>query len=265
MLFDRHFDRPGPGVNTDEPRKKGIARFAELIGRDFVDYWKAGGLAMLCMLPGMLGVSISLAAGGLLPALLCGLIGGAIAAPCQTGLFDTVARTLRDEPGFWWHNYRTAVARNARAALVPGALVGLLTAASATLFYALLLNGGSPVLWGCAVLSLMLLAGGWAYYMLQLVLLDMPGGQLLRNTFLLWIGYLPRTFLAAAIQIVYWGGILLLSPYSLPVLLLTSAWLPVAGSALAIYAPLEKVFSVEENVRRLHERARAETEQDADR
>ena len=46
-LFTRNFDKPGPGVSPDAPRKKGAARFFEILGRDFSTIWLAGILAML--------------------------------------------------------------------------------------------------------------------------------------------------------------------------------------------------------------------------
>ena len=33
-LFHSNFDRPGPGVAPDAPRKKGAARFFEILGRE---------------------------------------------------------------------------------------------------------------------------------------------------------------------------------------------------------------------------------------
>lgn len=38
-LFNFHFDRPGPGVSPDAPRKKGPARFFEILGRDLMSFY----------------------------------------------------------------------------------------------------------------------------------------------------------------------------------------------------------------------------------
>ena len=54
-LFMRNFDKPGPGVSPDAPRKKGAARFSEILGRDFSTIWLAGILAMLGGLPPVSG------------------------------------------------------------------------------------------------------------------------------------------------------------------------------------------------------------------
>ena len=41
------FTRPGPGVRPDAPRKKGVARLAEIMGRDMWNFFRAGFLAFL--------------------------------------------------------------------------------------------------------------------------------------------------------------------------------------------------------------------------
>ena len=49
-LFHQNFDKPGPGVSPDAPRKKGAARFFEILGRDFSTIWMAGLLALILSL-----------------------------------------------------------------------------------------------------------------------------------------------------------------------------------------------------------------------
>ena len=46
--------------------------------------------------------------------LLAGIIGGLIAGPELSAMADTVLRSLRDEPGYWWETYRRVWKRNAR-------------------------------------------------------------------------------------------------------------------------------------------------------
>ena len=50
-IFNRDFNKPGPGVNKDEPRKKGAARFFELLTRDFGDLIKLNLLFCVCAIP----------------------------------------------------------------------------------------------------------------------------------------------------------------------------------------------------------------------
>ncbi|MCI2047228.1 MAG: hypothetical protein LKJ90_05895 [Faecalibacterium sp.] len=261
MLFDRHYDKAGPGVSEGEPRKKGALRFFEVLFRDFGSYWKAGILALLCLLPGVTGVVIGLSGGGLLFALLSGLVGGILAAPCMVGLFDTIVRSLRDEPGYWWHTYKMAVKRSAKASLLPGALSGLFVTASILILY-ILLNTSAASLpgWLLAAAYLLLTAGALPYLWMQVALLDLKPLQLLKNTFSLWFAYFPRTMLAAAFEIAYWLLIFLFFPYTELVLLLTSLWLPALLAAFAVYIPVEKAFNIEKTVRALHEKQRAEAD-----
>ena len=111
-LFTRNFDKPGPGVSPDAPRKKGAARFFEILGRDFSTIWLAGILAMLGGLPFAAGVWFAVETHSLVPLVIAGVLGGMIAAPQIVGLNDTILRTLRDEPGYWWETYRRAEARH---------------------------------------------------------------------------------------------------------------------------------------------------------
>ena len=56
-LFNFHFDRPGPGVSPDAPRKKGPARFFEILGRDLMSFYLAGLLALVSALPFVCGAA----------------------------------------------------------------------------------------------------------------------------------------------------------------------------------------------------------------
>ena len=128
-LFNFNFDKPGPGVPENAPRKKGLARFWEMFTRDGTAFWCAGMLALLGAVPYMAGVWFAVATHAVLPLLLAGVVGGAVMAPQLVGLNDTILRSLRDEPGYWWATYRRAWKRNAKASLLPGVVFGLLLGA----------------------------------------------------------------------------------------------------------------------------------------
>ena len=84
-LFNFHFDRPGPGVSPDAPRKKGPARFFEILGRDLTSFYLAGLLALVSALPFVFGVWFAVDTHSLVPLLLAGVLGGMIAAPQLCG------------------------------------------------------------------------------------------------------------------------------------------------------------------------------------
>ncbi|MFR8283105.1 MAG: DUF624 domain-containing protein [Faecalibacterium sp.] len=60
--------------------------------------------------------------------LLAAVAAGWLVGPALTGLYDTILRALRDEPGFWWHTYKRAWKQNFRSSLVPGIVFTVLWA-----------------------------------------------------------------------------------------------------------------------------------------
>ena len=136
-LFPR-FDEQVPEPSENLPRKTGLARLWQLASRDLWGNFLAGLLALLGCVPFAGGLVLAVIASSMPLAPLCGLVGGAIAGPELCGLADTLLRGLRDDVGrAWWPTYRRAWRRNAKTALLPGALGGaLLSAQIFTLLHA---------------------------------------------------------------------------------------------------------------------------------
>lgn len=250
-LFHQNFSKPGPGVSPDAPRKKGAARFFEILSRDFSTFWLAGILALISGLPFALGLWFATATHSLIPMLLAGVLGGMLAAPQIVGLHDTILRALRDEPGYWWATYRRTWKRNAKASLLPGAVCGLLLAMEIfTMFH---LSGTGPASKVAILVALILLAGISQYLYAQVALIDIPFAGLLKNSLMLFLGFLPRSALGILWQGLYWALIALFWPLTGFVLLLTSLWLPCFLSLMAIYPPLDKTFSLEKNIKAMRD------------
>lgn len=251
-LFTRDFNKPGPGVSPDAPRKKGAARFFEILGRDFSTIWLAGILALISALPFALGLWFAVSTHSLIPLLAAGILGGMLAAPQIVGLNDTILRALRDEPGYWWATYRRAWKRNAKASLLPGAVCGLLL--SMEIFTAFHLDISANLASGVAVfVALVLLAGISQYIYAQVALIDIPFSGLLKNSLMLFLGYLPRSALGILWQGLYWALIALFWPLTGFVLMLTSLWLPCLLSLMAIYPALNKSFDLENSIKAMRD------------
>lgn len=251
-LFTRNFDKPGPGVSPDAPRKKGAARFFEILGRDFSTIWLAGIMAMLGGLPFAAGVWFAVETHSLVPLVIAGVLGGMIAAPQIVGLNDTILRTLRDEPGYWWETYRRTWKRNLKESLLPGAVCGLLLAMELfSLCHINIANGQVAVI--AVLVAIILLAGIAQYLYVQVALLDLSFAGLLKNSLMLFLGYLPRSGLGLLWQLLYWGAVALFWPISSFVLILTSLWLPCLLSLMAIYPALEKSFDIEKKIKAIRE------------
>ena len=261
-LFNFHFDRPGPGVSPDAPRKKGPARFFEILGRDLMSFYLAGLLALVSALPFVFGVWFAVDTHSLVPLLLAGVLGGMIAAPQLCGLLDTILRSLRDEPGFWWATYRRAWKRNAKASLLPGAICGLLLAMQIfTVFHYDVSAGVVPG--ALLAVGLFLLLGLGEFLFAQVVLLELPFAGLVKNSLFLFLGYLPRAALGVVWQFVYWSIILLLWPISGFAMVLTGLWLPAVLTMQAIYPVLNKAFDLERQIKAIRD-AELDSSSDSD-
>jgi len=252
-LFQFNFDKPGPGIHPDMPRKTGYSRFEELLLRNGGSFFKAGLLAVFCLLPFYFGLSVAIALHAFPLMILAALLGGAIAGPSVTGLADTILRAQRDEPGIWWLTYKAAWEKNWKASLVPGALAGFL---SASLIFGLVhLNASAlsiPVLIGFALSALLCLAV-FTYLFPQIALFDMPLPQILRNTLLLTLRHLRKTLGGALLQAIYWGLFLAYHPITLFFLPITGLWFPMFMGLSIIYPPMEKEFDLEALVKKRQE------------
>ena len=248
MGFLPDYDREGPGVTPDTPRKTGLARFWETLSRDFWDVFRAGFLALAGCAPVLLGAAFAINSHVLVFAPVCGLLGGAIAGPELCALADTILRGLRDEPGFWWHIYKRAWKRNARDSLLPGALGGLLL--STQIF--LLFHAGALELSTAAgaglVAGVLLVLAASLYLWPQLALMELTLPQLLRNAWRLFLGQFPRSIAALAILAGYLGLMLRFFPITVSLLPFLNLWLPALPALFLIYPGINETFRIEEKL-----------------
>lgn len=247
------YSRPGPGVRPDEPRKKGVMRLLEILGRDFWSFFKAGFLAFVSMIPFLVLMFLAIETHAVIFVLAAGLIGGMIAAPQLCGMADTVLRSLRDEPGYWWPTYCRAWKRNVRACLLPGAVFGLILGMQVFTFFHMSSMQASVFTWAILIAGIILVIGLVTYIIPQLALLDLPLSGILKNSLLLFLGYLPRSVGAIAVQLAYWGLFLLYFPLSVFILPFTNLWLPMVPGLLIVYDALEKSFHLEETIKQMRD------------
>ena len=259
-FFNRNFDRPGPGVDKNAPRKTGPARFFEVVGRDGGNFFKASLLCLLGFIPWALLVGIGVIGESMPFALLGGLVGGVIAGPTLAGMNDTVLRSLRDEPGFWWHTYKRAFKNNWRASLAPGGLLGLLCAGQLFLLWCLTMGlVQADLLMGVMLgLNLLLTTMCAPFVFGQLVMMDLPFGQLLKNSLFLALGHSPWALVMALVQILYWGATLFFFPYTLVTLVALGFALPTVICQQIAWRIMDKIFGLEDQFRQKREAQLAE-------
>ena len=242
-------ETPATGY-TPAPRKVGLPRFFELLGRDLWPLYKSSILCVAGFLPGTALAILGMMGGSALLTVAGGVLGGLLGGPFLSGMIDTVLRALRDEPGYWWHTYKRAWRQNWRQSLVPGALLGLFLGGwTAVLFH--MVNEGNPstLMWAAAVVGMFVCVGFFVWLFAQIPLVDLPLTELVKNAALMFFGFLPRTLAAAAITAVYWVVMLLTLPASIIVILAFGFWLPVVPALMIIYPGLDKVFRLEETLK----------------
>lgn len=255
-IFNRNFDRPGPGVPKNAARKKGLPRFFEVLGRDMGSLFKANLLCALSFAPGAFFVGFGVMAHSLPVVVLAGVLGGMLAGPFYAGLHDTVLRALRDEPGFWWHTYKRAFKNNWKASLVPGALLGLLVSSQVFTAVFVLETGAKVSAVSAGLLGLNVALTGMCLPFLfgQLVLMDMPFGGLLKNSLFFGLGNAPRALIMALVQAVYWSAMILFLPLSVLWCLLFGFVLMVLITQMIVYPVMDKTFNLEKQFQEKREK-----------
>ena len=164
----------------------------------------------------------------------------AAAAGWLTGLYDTILRALRDEPGYWWHTYRQVWKRSFRSSLLPGAAF---TALWSCLLYARLAAApASPLLLSAACLTACSL-----YFWLQSALFESSTTRKIENCLRMAVGFLPRTLAATTVQLLYLAILPRLGFFSL----LTGLWLPSLIALMLVYPPLEHTLDLEVKIRQV--------------
>lgn len=247
MLFGRSEYIPeGAGISPDTPRKKGAARLVEILSRDLDGIFLSGSLALLACSPAAVLVGIALWMGSLPLCLLAACCTGWLVGPALTGLYDTILRALRDEPGFWWHTYKRVWKQNFKSSLLPGMVFTMLWALVAYAFFALPQMTDVSTSFALILLldTVLLLALG-SYFWMQNALFESPVSKKLSNCVRMFLGFLPQTALSVVLQLGYWLLMAFLIPRCAFVFLLTGLWVPNLLAMMAVYAPIEKSLHLE--------------------
>ena len=227
------------------PQKSGFARFCEMLFSNFWNFFRANLILLAGALPGTVLVIWGIWGRSLLLALAGGMVGGLMSGPLLCGLYGTILRALRGEPGFWSLQYKRELKRDWKEALFPGGATGLIL--SLWLFEAAALGAQgliSPVALFALAEVLFFVLGIGSYVFPQIVMVSASTPRLYSNSIHLFIGLLPRSLAAATVQTVYWVGFLLLLPRSVPMLMATGVWLPCLLSTVILLRSMERHLGV---------------------
>lgn len=246
--------KAGRGVDKDTPRKTGIGRFFELVGRDMNGMFLANLLTCLGFVPVICLVYIGFLMNSLPVMVISAAAGGVLAGPALAGTYDTVLRALRDEPGYWWTTYRRAFRQNFRASILPGIFYCVVITLQIFMVYFCFsmlaegINVGTGM-WVATVLNLLVFHMLFSYMWPQVVLLDQSFRQTLANSLRCMLAFLPHAMAAAIVQILFWGIVILCMPLGLLLMIVFGFWFSCEICCQIVSGDLERVFHIEEQIR----------------
>ncbi|MDR2590770.1 MAG: DUF624 domain-containing protein [Oscillospiraceae bacterium] len=269
-IFSRNFNRPGPGVPKDAPRKKGVARFFELLFRDFFDLVKLNLLFSIILLPSLtlfvlniMGVFGAFSLFVLLLSLVLAYpIGGAL-----TAYVYYITKMMRDDPSYVWYEFKRKFKENHKQAAVSGlvCMVFIYTQIFVwATFYIATTEGGTIDLFLLlsSVIALFFFTMIAPYVFMQFSYLELSSLKVFRNSVMLTFAYLPRSFMGAVQGLIIWIIFALQMPYSimmLPFVFLVFISLSMLLGLSWVWKPFNEQFEIEETLKkRLAEENQAE-------
>ena len=250
------YNTPGPGIPDGMPRLTGMRRIVEMLSRDFNPFMLAGFVNLVTMLPLIFLIGYAVALHSVLFALIGGLAGGLIAAPCFYGLADVLLRSLRDAPADGIHRYKAALAANWKSTLVPGMVCGVIFSLEVFIILHLPQLGGLGLAL-CEMVSMIVFVGVFLWGLAQHVLLDLSFGERIKNSLILYFRHIFKSLAAVAVMMIYLFMIIRMFPASVFILLVCGLWLPLLIVYQIIYPQLDEIFGIEKKLEQKKKAAKA--------
>lgn len=234
--------------NYDESvRQKGFNRYKQLMSIRFGQWWKVNLITLAGLAPLAGGIIYSIGVSSMLVLFPCCVVGGMIAGPFLSGMYDAVLRGLWDDPLPWKDAWTRSWKQNWKGSLIPGAVLGLMAGLYAfmpMLFWwaETLPNLGTLLLY---LLSLLLMLVLLTLYWPQLALFEQRPVIRLRNCALLCVKHFWRVMGVGLIQLAYIVLLALFAPWSLVLLPVLGVWYIVFLSQFLLYEQMDHAFHIE--------------------
>lgn len=231
-------------------RQTGLARYRELLDRDFKRFFIAGLFTLAGLLPFAAGVLYAILSTSVLVLIPACVIGGIFAGPALSCMYDAVYRSLRDNTGKVTKNYKRALRQNWKHSILPGIFFCLPLG-----FYLFMLmlfwwatqrpSLGTILLY---LFSILMFTMFFSLYFPQLVLFEQPWKQSVRNCLLFMIRYFGRTLGCAFLQVLYWAVVILFLPWSAILMPFLGVWFILFTANFLLYPTLNEVFQIEDQI-----------------
>lgn len=245
LMFKKNLYRAGSGK-----RLTGMARYTEVLERDFKKLFLANLVTLVCFLPFAAGVVFSILTSSVLVLIPTCIVGGLIAGPALSCMYDSIFRGLRDASGKWWDNYRHAWKQNWRQALLPGVVFCLMLGFYAFMVMLFWWATRFPG-WGTIAIflfSLLLFTTFFEIYWPQVALFDQSAIAGARNCLLFVLRFPLKSLGTALLQLLYWTVYILFFPWSLFLLPLIGFWFILYTASFLLYNTFEQSFQLEEQI-----------------
>ena len=233
----------------DGSRRCGFDRYREILERDFKQFMLLNLFTIIAGIPALAGIAYALFSSSLLLLILFAFIGGAIAGPFLSALFDSIFRSMRDCHKHYIRRYFYAAKQNAPLSILIGAVTFC--------FYGMLLflfmmwtNVGFPSFLPLVVtlVSLLLFTMLSMLSWFQMLLFDQSWTKRLLNSILFVMRYFWKMAAASLILLVSMVLWLLFLPYTILLLPLTGIWSPAFLVIFTLYSSIDEAFQLEERI-----------------
>ena len=255
-LFNRNYNKPGPGISKDEPPKKGVKRFFQLLSEDGSDLLKLNLIFCICIIPSALVFLLWLF--GFLGALAFALsfvlalpVGGAM-----TACHYCIAKMLREEPGYVWHDFKRKFKENFKQSLMPGLMYIAFIYAQIYQFYLISLELIAVDAFLLITVMLVPLIFGMItpYIFLQIAHINLKITQIFTNSVLMFLKNLPRSLMGALTGGIVYIAFMLFFPASIAlppftiILILYGFTIPWLLCLMWVWPVTDKAFSITERL-----------------
>ena len=255
-IFNRNFNKPGPGVPKDAPQKKGIKLFLRVMSEDAGDLFKLNVLFSALTLPSLcayllwlLGITGILSL--VLSIILAIPVGGALAS-----CFFCIAKMLRDEPGDVTYDFKRKFKENIKQAAIPGMLYAAFIYAQ--IYQTSLIASGAisidAFMLAVIVLTPLLVGMLMQYIFLQIAHIELKVTHMFSNSILLLLSNIPRSIMGTVTGGIVYIAFIIFYPQSLfiiPAILLFYGFsLPWLLNLMWVWPVVDNKFSISENLRK---------------
>lgn len=234
-----------------EVRPRGLARYKQVLEREWKRFFFVDLLTLAYWIPYGLGVGYALLSSSVVVLIPVCLVGGMLVGPGMACMYDAIFRGLRDDLDDWWVCYKKAFRQNFRASVLPGMLMclflGFLIFHCAMLWWSARPAGFGTV--AVLIVSTLICTVIFTLWWPQIVLFDQKPVIQLKNCLLFTLQNFWPVLRSAGVQLLWWAVTVLFLPWTAFLVPFLGVWYILYVACFLIYDRLDEAFRIEEQIR----------------